>query len=155
MTGRCRSNLTLNLGLRWEDFVPPTETKGNISNVVLGPGQDVLTGLSIKKGGSLYKNTYTNFEPQLGFAWSPTTAAFGHKFVVRGGFGVGYNLEQFANTSNGRFNPPFETNLTLYDGNMSTLRVPTNTIYPASRRIRLLFKPLAPTGSRPRVPDLI
>jgi hypothetical protein len=111
-------NLTLNLGLRWEDFVPPTETKGNLSNVVLGSVQNVLTGLSIKKGGSLYKNTYTNFEPQLGFAWSPTTAAFGHKFVVRGGFGVGYNLEQFAITSNGRFNPPFETNLTLYDGDI-------------------------------------
>lgn len=111
-------NLTLNLGLRWEDFVPPTETKGNISNVVLGSGPNVLTGLSIKKGGSLYRNTYKNFEPQIGFAWSPTTAAFGHKFVVRGGFGIGYNLEQFAITSNGRFNPPFETNLTLYDGDI-------------------------------------
>jgi hypothetical protein len=104
--------------LRWEDFVPPTETKGNISNVILGSGPGVLTGLHIKKGGSLYNNTYTNFEPQLGFAWSPTTGAFGHRYVVRGGFGIGYNLEQFAITSNGRFNPPFETNLTLYDGDI-------------------------------------
>jgi hypothetical protein len=110
--------LTLNLGLRWEDFVPPTETKGDISNVVLGTGPDILTGLSIKKGGSLYRNTFTNFEPQLGFAWSPITTAFGRKFVVRGGFGVGYNLEQFAITSNGRFNPPFLNSLTLYDNNI-------------------------------------
>jgi hypothetical protein len=112
------SSLTVNLGLRWEDFVPPTETKGNISNVVLGAGSDILTGLSIKKGGSLYKNVYTNFEPQLGFAWSPQNAAFGHKMVLRGGFGMGYNLEQFAITSNGRFDPPFLNSLTLYGSNI-------------------------------------
>ncbi len=112
-------SLTLNLGLRWEDFVPPTETKGQISNVVLGSGADVLTGLHIKKGGSLYDNTYTNFEPQVGFAWSPqTNALFGRHYVVRGGFGIGYNLEQFAITSNGRFNPPFLNSLTLYDGDI-------------------------------------
>ncbi len=111
-------NLTLNLGLRWEDFVPPTETQNNISNVVLGSGADVLSGLSIKKGGSLYKNTYTNFEPQLGFAWSPSATVFGRKFVVRGGFGMGYNLQQFAITSNGRFNPPFLDSLTLYNSSI-------------------------------------
>jgi hypothetical protein len=112
------SNLTVNLGLRWEDFIPPTETAGNISNVVLGSGNDILTGLSIKKGGSLYKNVYTNFEPQLGFAWSPGNGIMGHKFVLRGGFGIGYNLEQFAITSNGRFDPPFLNSLTLYSNNI-------------------------------------
>ncbi len=106
-------NLTLNLGIRWEDFVPPTETSGNISNVVLGSGANALTNLYVRKGGELYNNTFTNFEPQIGFAWSPGQSAFGKRVSVRGGFGVGYNLEQFAITSNGRFNPPFINSLTL------------------------------------------
>jgi hypothetical protein len=110
-------SLTLNLGLRWEDFIPPTETKGNISNVILGNGPGVAD-LYILKGGSLYGNKPTNFEPQIGVAWSPVKGAFGHRYVIRGGFGIGYNLEQFAITSNGRFNPPFETNLTLYGSNI-------------------------------------
>lgn len=51
------------------------------------------------------------------FAWSPGIAGRGGstgKFVVRGGFGIGYNLEQLAITSNGRSNPPFLTSLTLH-----------------------------------------
>jgi len=106
-------NLTLNLGLRWEDFLPPTETQGNLSNVVLGTGANVLTNLYVRKGGQLYNNTFTNFEPQIGFAWSPGQSLLGKRVTVRGGFGVGYNLQQFAITSNGRFNPPFINNLTL------------------------------------------
>jgi hypothetical protein len=106
-------NLTLNLGIRWEDFTPPTETQGNISNVVLGSGTGILSDLYVRKGGSLYDNTFTNFEPQVGFAWSPTQSALGKRVSLRGGFGIGYNLEQFAITSNGRFNPPFLNSLTL------------------------------------------
>ncbi len=106
-------NLTLNLGIRWEDFIPPTETQGNLSNVVLGTGANVLTDLWVRKGGELYNNTFTNFEPQLGFAWSPGKSVLGKRLSVRGGFGMGYNLEQFAITSNGRFNPPFINSLTL------------------------------------------
>ncbi len=106
-------NLTLNLGIRWEDFIPPTETQGNLSNLVLGTGANVLTNLWVRKGGELYNNTFTNFEPQLGFAWSPGQSVLGKRLSVRGGFGMGYNLEQFAITSNGRFNPPFINSLTL------------------------------------------
>lgn len=114
---KIRPNLTINLGLRWEYFSPLTETQGNISKVILGSGANALSGLQVKKGGNLFDTSKNNWGPQIGFAWSPT-ALFGRdfdkKFVVRGGFGVGYNLAQLAITSNGRFNPPFLTAFDLY-----------------------------------------
>ncbi len=125
---KVRPTLTINLGLRWEDFAPPTETQGNISNVILGSGDATASGLSIKKGGSLYNNVYTNFAPQLGFAWSPKESPLKRSTVIRGGFGIAYNIEQFAITSNGRFNPPFLNSLTF--GNYSP-----NILYAAGSNI--------------------
>ena len=115
---KVKPNLTLNLGLRWEYFSPLTEANGNISNVLLGSGADPLTGISIRKGGDLYHTSKNNWGPQIGFAWSPSAPAFKNKLVLRGGFGVGYNLEQLAITSNGRFNPPFVVSLDLYGSNI-------------------------------------
>ena len=112
---KVRPGLTVNLGLRWEDFTPLTETNGNISNVLLGSGTGVLTGLSLRKGGDLYNNYRNNWGPQIGFAYTPRAT---NKLVLRGGFGVGYNLEQLAITSNGRFNPPFLTSLYLTGSNI-------------------------------------
>jgi hypothetical protein len=108
---KVRPNLTLNLGLRWEYFSPLTETDGNLSNVVLGSGPATLTDLKIRKGGDLFHTSKNNWGPQVGFAWSPGTLQ--NRLVLRGGFGIGYNLEQLAITSNGRFNPPFLIGLTL------------------------------------------
>ncbi len=112
---KVKPNLTINMGLRWEYFSPLSETDGNISNVVLGSQPDPLAGLYIQKG-KLFNTTKRDFGPQLGFAWSPS--AFHNKLVVRAGGGIGYNLEQLAITSNGRFNPPFLTSFTLYGSNI-------------------------------------
>ncbi|MGI8742034.1 MAG: TonB-dependent receptor domain-containing protein [Bryobacteraceae bacterium] len=118
---KVKPNLTLNLGLRWEYFSPLTETHGMVSNAVLGPAGATLTGLKMRVGGNLFNTSKNNWGPQLGFAWSPK-GLLGHEFqsklVLRGGGGVGYNLQQLAITSNGRFNPPFETSLTLFDPNI-------------------------------------
>jgi len=108
-------NLTVNLGLRWEDFTPIHEANGNLSNPVLGPPGAQLTALRIKTGGNLFNNQLTNFGPQLGFAYTPGTQK---KMVVRGGFGIGYNLAQLAFLSNGRFNPPEITNLNFFNQNI-------------------------------------
>jgi hypothetical protein len=110
---KIKPTLTLSLGLRWEDFTPLTETHGNLDNVLLGSGPAVLTGLTLRKGGNLYNNYLNNWGPQLGFSWNPA-----HRVVLRGGFGIGYNLEQLAITSNGRSNPPFLTSLYLTGSNV-------------------------------------
>ncbi len=114
---KVRPDLTLNLGLRWEYFSPLREKDGNLSTPVLGSGSDALLGLRMRRGGDLFRTSKQNWGPQVGFAWSPASLfghSFGRPFVVRGGFGIGYNLQQLAITSNGRFNPPFVVDLSLF-----------------------------------------
>jgi len=110
---KLRPNLTLNLGLRWEYFAPLTEKDGVLSNLILGPAGQELTGAKLVIVKSLYPPDRNNFAPRLGFAYSPNFGNKVHgllsenKFVLRGGFGIAYNripLLEFANT---RGNPPF------------------------------------------------
>lgn len=108
---KVRPNLTLNLGLRWEYFTPVSEKYGNISNPIPGSGPDPLTGLTLKVGGDLYHASKNNWGPQVGFAWRPNPAS--QRFVLRGGFGIGYNRMQEAITLNGRSNPPLVASFTL------------------------------------------
>ncbi|MGO4515410.1 carboxypeptidase regulatory-like domain-containing protein [Terriglobus sp. 2YAB30_2] len=111
-------NLTLNFGLRWEYFTPVREKYNNLSNVVLGQGNALLTGASIRVGGDLYGASKNNWGPQVGFAFTPKMA-WSKPFVIRGGFGIGYNRMQQAITLNGRANPPLVTNLTLQCTNVN------------------------------------
>lgn len=108
-----RPNLTLNLGLRWEYFAPLSEKNGILSNFILGPAGQEITGARIAVVKSLYPPDRNNFAPRLGFAYSPNFGESFHglmnenKLVIRGGFGIAYNripLLEFANT---RGNPPF------------------------------------------------
>ncbi len=108
---KLKLNLTLNLGLRWEYYSPLTERDGQISNTILGAGTAALTGLTIKNGGGLSSTSKKNFGPQVGIAWSP--GSFKNKLVLRGGFGIGFNPQKLATTSDQRFNPPFVLGLTL------------------------------------------
>lgn len=110
---KARPNLTVNLGLRWEYFAPLTEKNGILSNLILGPAGQELTGAKLAVVKSLYPPDRNNFAPRLGFAYSPNLGEKLHgllnenKFVLRGGFGIAYNripLLEFANT---RGNPPF------------------------------------------------
>jgi len=81
---RVRPDLTLNLGLRYE-----------LSEVPLGMlGATDPQSLSVLVPG-LAKTDRNNWAPRVGFAWSPNSknAFLGDgKTVVRGGFGVGYDV---------------------------------------------------------------
>ena len=98
-----RPNLTLNLGLRWEYFSPITTDSGVIGNMIPGPTGS-LTGAIISTRKNLTNNNFSNFAPQLGFAWSPKM--FHDKLVVRGGGGIGYDRLPNALLANARRNPP-------------------------------------------------
>ncbi len=114
---KLRPNLTLNMGLRWDYFGPLHAKAGNQSTLVLGSGSDILTGMRLRLGGNLWQADKANFGPQFGFAWSPRSFAghnFGNRLVLRGGYGIGYNGEEEAITTNGRFNPPFVSNITSF-----------------------------------------
>jgi hypothetical protein len=89
---KVRSNLTLNLGLRWNYNFRFHEKYGHWANYDLNaidPTLGIPGTLVYAKNGSdsFEKNEYaTNFGPTIGFAYSPWPKA-----VFRGSFGIIYN----------------------------------------------------------------
>ena len=87
---RWKSNLTLNLGLRYEMATVPTETDGKIANLrnlsdPLPVCGTVVQGSCSGTGPFFYNPTLHNFEPRFGFAWDPLHNG---KMAVRGGAGL-------------------------------------------------------------------
>jgi hypothetical protein len=77
---RIRSNLTLNLGLRYEMSTVPTENNNRLSNLA------TYTSTVPTLGSPYFSNpTLRNFEPRVGFSWDPFRNG---KTAVRGGFGM-------------------------------------------------------------------
>ncbi len=99
---KVKSNLTMNLGLRYEYYPPLSDAKGQLSNITIPSG--VLVNAKVGFADSLIQPDRNNFGPRLGFAWSPSR--FRDSTVVRGGFGVAYNRTDNVLFSNARGNPP-------------------------------------------------
>ena len=77
---RLRSNLTVNVGLRYETTTVPTETAGRLSAL------RAIADQTPHLGDPYFDNpTKTNFEPRLGVAWN---ALRDGRLVVRSGFGI-------------------------------------------------------------------
>lgn len=107
---RATSNLTLNLGVRWDYFSPlenpdvtylEPDLKGATTTdearaALLDPnGQLVLVGTNSGKPGRFIKPDYNNFGPVLGFAYAPNGKGIlgkilGTSGVIRGGFRMSY-----------------------------------------------------------------
>jgi hypothetical protein len=108
---RIRPSVSLNLGLRYEYNGPYTEAHNRIANLDVAPGFTgavaILPGQAGPFNGtfpaSLIHPDHNNFAPRLGLAWRPLKGT-----VVRAGYGVNYNLAQYANViQNFAFQPPF------------------------------------------------
>lgn len=100
---RVRSNLTLNLGLRWEVSTDPIEVNGKASHIV-NPAVDSQAVV----GNPLMKLRKANFGPRVGFAWDPQGNG---KSSIRGGFGLFDQMIVRYFYSDGRILPPFIQNI--------------------------------------------
>ena len=96
-------SLTLNLGLRYSYFGPYYDKGNQLKTVVVGSGQALITGLTVRSGGNEWNAQKGNLGPQLGFAWNPSS--FRQKLVVRGGFGLNYNEDEMAIVAQSIGNP--------------------------------------------------
>ncbi len=149
---RAAKNLTLNLGLRYEYVAPFTEANNKLTNLDIAPGfaavAPVLAGqagpFTGKFSNGVIDPDRNNFAPRLGIAWKPFS-----KTVIRSGYGVNYNIGQYAllATQLG-FQPPFaftETNpatnptsLTLQNGFPANHSSVTNS-FAVDRNYRLAY----------------
>ena len=96
-TWRAKTNLTLNLGLRYEYYSPVKEQNG----LVLLPqlvGNNYLqtlfsnATLNFAPGGSLYNPDRRNFSPNIGLAWTPHNNG---KTVIRSGYSLNFVNDEF------------------------------------------------------------
>jgi hypothetical protein len=117
------SNLTINLGVRWEYDQPYIEVNNKQANINLTTGQIINAGVN-GAPRALYNAYYGGFMPRIGFAWSPE--ALNEKFVLRGGYGMTNFLEGTGANLRLTLNPPFfvdaSCNITLpcaNDGQLS------------------------------------
>jgi outer membrane receptor protein involved in Fe transport len=99
--------LTVNAGLRYEVFGPPSETNGILTNITLGSGSNLFQRIATAKVGrvgTMWNTDYHNFAPRLGLSWDPTGRG---ATAVRSGFSIAYN-EPYSNlySNASRLNPP-------------------------------------------------
>src|SRR5262249_35489499 len=93
------SRLTLNLGLRWDLFTPPTERFNRFGNYSFATRTIIEAGPS---DPSLVNTDYRNFGPRIGFAYAVGKES---KVVIRGGWGILYFFDA-TNESPLAKNPP-------------------------------------------------
>ncbi len=121
---RITSNLTLNLGVRYETFTPWVEKDDHQVNFDLATGEVLAPNCSKVVLGTapttcrnssrgLYNGVYGGkaFQPRIGFAWTP--GMLGGKTVVRGAFTISSYLEGTGTNLRLPVNPPFQAAETL------------------------------------------
>jgi hypothetical protein len=150
---RAGKNLTFNLGLRYEYISPFTELHNKLVNLDIAPGFTSVVPVQAGQTGpftgkfpaGVVNPDRNNFAPRVGIAWKPFS-----KTVVRTGYGVNYNLGQYATIATQLgFQPPFaftQTNpastptaLTLQNGFPPASNSAITNSYAVDRNYRLAY----------------
>jgi hypothetical protein len=155
---RVKSNLTLNLGVRYSRFRQPFDKSGKLTNfdpraydparavqinpatgnIVPGTG-DPLNGIIIAGQNSPFGDKVTpesnkDFAPVFGFAWDPWKDG---KTSVRGGYGLSYDTTLFGVVEQNIFgNPPFVNSIVISNTSLDNPGAGVPTISAAPRAIR-------------------
>lgn len=106
-------NLTLNLGIRYENYQSPTEINGLLRNLIFGPGTNFGSRLATGKVDVVHQffpGDGGNWAPRVGFSWDPFGKA---KTTVRGGYGIAYDRLFMTPLLEFRNNPPLRATATL------------------------------------------
>jgi Carboxypeptidase regulatory-like domain/TonB-dependent Receptor Plug Domain len=111
-------NLTVNLGLRYDLWVPPHDNLDTSRTLDFSTSPPTIVNLPTP----LWKITHKDFAPRIGLAYS-----LPHNFVVRAGFGITYFGGQFDNINILQLNPPTDPSFTLTNG-FSPSNPPTATL---------------------------
>ena len=125
---RIGSNLTLNLGVRYEYNAPVTEGHNQLSVPDLSAASATCTPkpgcqFIVAGTGGIPDATYlpdrNNLAPRVGFAWRPIGS---DNFVVRSGFGIYYDELLLNAQLNARLNAPFRITQTIVNPGSATIQ---------------------------------
>ncbi len=148
---RANGKLTLNLGLRYDLFVPYVEVHDRQSNFETSTGKFIVasedaTINGVKVGRALQTTPTKDFAPRFGFAYD----VFGKgQMVLRGGYGIFWNNPLTGTSSQKPSNPPFLLSNSLTTTLQPTLRLrdgippppPVDPNRPPSGTTRSIFDP--------------
>ncbi|MBC7931033.1 MAG: carboxypeptidase regulatory-like domain-containing protein [Rubrivivax sp.] len=146
-TWKIRRNLTLDIGVRYQFFVPVTDTNNVLTSfdpalyvranaptcttaacatLVRGTGNELngiaRAGVNSRFGDSIYPSDKNNFSPRVGFAYDPFKKG---KTIVRAGYGLYYDQPLVGIFEQNAFvNPPFNSRST-FSGSAVTFSNPS------------------------------
>ena len=127
-TWKARRNLTLTLGLRYDDSGNPWSKSPStvFGNFYFGTGntlqEKIASGFAKGTHNALLHSVNKLFSPRVGFAWDPTGNG---NWAVRGGFGIYNNWLTSANVQEEfRGSPPGLVLPTFFAGGTATAQAP-------------------------------
>lgn len=142
---KATSKLTLNLGLRYDLWVPPHDNLDTSRTLDFSTSPPSIINLP----NPLWKITHKDFSPRIGVAYS-----LPHEFVVRGAYGISFFGGQFDNINILQLNPPTDPSFSLSNGTVPS-NPPTATIEnPVSPTLAAANANVATLPANDQHPDL-
>jgi Carboxypeptidase regulatory-like domain len=119
---RVSSELTINLGFRYEINKWPRPKRNDMVTLLLNPAQGTAQLVTAQNPGNLPHTLkymdWHNLDPRVGFAYSPK--ALRGKTVIRAAYGIFTQREGINSFSNEAGNPPFQQTATITINSVAT-----------------------------------